>query len=65
MEAFVLTVRLFAGGPIVEMRVSDCEAGVVWIHEAWRWAKRSGIPIANGPFYACGPAPDRYTRIHR
>jgi hypothetical protein len=55
MFTFVLIVRLYADGPIVEVPVKDCDAGVVWIHDAWSWAKRTRMP-ETGPIYACRPA---------
>lgn len=55
MYGFILVLRLYAGGPIVEVPVNNCAAGVVWIHEAWRWTERTGMPDT-GPMYVCFPA---------
>lgn len=66
VEAFILSIQLYAGGPVLRYRVADCEAGVVWVHEAWDWAKRSGVPIEKGPLYGCGPVDNwQVVRTHR
>jgi len=61
MKTFVLVMSLYSGGPIVEVPVDDCKAGVAWIHEAWDWAKRAGMS-ETGPMYVCFPA-DKHVEI--
>jgi hypothetical protein len=56
MEAFVLSIMLYRGGPVVTMRVPDCEVGAQWLEAAWKWAERSGVKINGGPIYVCGRA---------
>lgn len=53
MEAFVLSIQLYFGGPVLVYRVPSCEAGVRWINAAWKWAERSSVKIDGGPAYVC------------
>lgn len=55
MEAYVLVVLLTRDSQPVEIPVSDCKEGIVWIRKAWHWADRSGIDSMQ-PMYACYPA---------
>lgn len=54
MEAYILAVQLMRNGPVIQMPVTDCKVGVVWIHEAWRWAERAGVSETE-PMYVCYP----------
>lgn len=66
MEAFVLSIRLFAGAPILTFPVEDCEVGREWFVAAMQWADRSGIPRAEGPLFMCGEREGYYVvRAHR
>ena len=53
---YLLTVMLYMNGPMVTMRVPDCEIGAQWIEAAWKWAERSHVKVTNGPLYVCGKA---------
>ena len=53
MEVFILSVQLWAGGPVETWRVSDCQKGVEWIREAWKWTERVGVSPLAGPMYVC------------
>lgn len=64
MEAYVLAVQLIAGGHVERIPVHDCDQGVVWIREAWRWAKRSGVDDTQ-PIYVCYPATPRIEVVSR
>jgi len=66
MEAFILVVRLYAGGPVVAFPAKDCSEAVAWIKDARSWAIRSGSDPVGGPLYACFPASSPYvTRTRR
>lgn len=53
---FILAIQLVIGGPVERIPVHDCRDGVVWLHDAWRWAERSRIDFVDGPLYVCYPA---------
>lgn len=47
---YLLTVMLYANGPMVTMRVPSCEVGVQWKLAAWKWAERSRLEKWNVSF---------------
>jgi hypothetical protein len=49
---WILVVQLMRSGPVEFLEVHDCREGVVWMHQALLWAKRSGVDIGQ-PKYAC------------
>jgi hypothetical protein len=59
MEAFILSIKLYAGAPIMTFQVKDCTVGLQWVEKARHWAKRSGFRDDPGPLFLCGPRSDR------
>lgn len=53
MEGFILSVQLWAGGPVEKWKVKDCREGIGWLKEAWKWSERSGVDMVAGPIFVC------------
>jgi len=59
VEVYIMIVQLATGMEPISFEVSDCTTAMVqWTRSANDWARRSGVPAADGPVMGCGRKAD-------